>query len=181
MVLQEDQLTFVGPAKGFQGRIFRAAMDLPEGQSPDNRQDIECLIEHLPEPVDLDFDPDERVLYWSDRGEIPFGNSLSRCPLSALKALGKGAEHTNPKYDTFAHNFHEAIGLKLDLRNRAIYASDLGGCMYRYELDGTGRRKLYEEQGTFTGITMLYENMNPILDPKGNKVSCELPLVNGTR
>src|SRR5262249_22488794 len=36
-----------------QGRIFRANIEIPPGQSPANRKDIELLYENLPEPIDL--------------------------------------------------------------------------------------------------------------------------------
>src|SRR5215471_13933658 len=41
-----------------QGRIFRANIEVPPGQSPANRADIELLYEKLPEPIDLDLDLD---------------------------------------------------------------------------------------------------------------------------
>src|SRR5215469_11542187 len=47
-----------------QGRIFRASIELPSGQTPANRSDIELLYEDLPEPIDLDVDLSTRTLYW---------------------------------------------------------------------------------------------------------------------
>src|SRR5271167_119741 len=46
-----------GAEKAGQGRIFRANIELPEGQTPANRRDIELLYENLPEPIDLELDP----------------------------------------------------------------------------------------------------------------------------
>ena len=48
----------------------------------------------LPEPIDLEFDDEGGVLYWTDRGEIPLGNTLNKkqligTPPSAEKALGR--------------------------------------------------------------------------------------------
>ena len=45
-----------GPEKAGQGRIFRANLEIPKGQTPANRQDIEVLYNNLPEPIDLDLD-----------------------------------------------------------------------------------------------------------------------------
>src|SRR5580693_1925503 len=45
-----------GPDNAGQGRIFRAGMDVPKGQTPSTRRDIELLFEALPEPIDLDLD-----------------------------------------------------------------------------------------------------------------------------
>ena len=40
-----------GAEKAGQGRIFRANLEIPEGQTPANRQDIEVLYDNLPEPI----------------------------------------------------------------------------------------------------------------------------------
>jgi hypothetical protein len=67
-----------GPSKAGKGRIFRANLDIPSGETPWDRSDIELLFDHLPEPIDLEIDTDENRLYWTDRGEYPRGNSLNR-------------------------------------------------------------------------------------------------------
>jgi hypothetical protein len=64
-----------------QGRILRASIDMPEGDTPANRRDIELLYDALPEPIDLDIDLGARMLYWTDRGDPPRGNTVSRAPL----------------------------------------------------------------------------------------------------
>src|SRR5260370_14056282 len=65
------------------GRISRANIEIPTGQTPANRQDIELLYDGLPEPIDLDIDPTTRTLYWTDRGDPPRGNTVNRAPLDA--------------------------------------------------------------------------------------------------
>jgi len=57
-----------GPDDAGLGRIFRASTDLPKGESPAARTDIEVLYDGLPEPIDLDLDLTNRRLYWTDRG-----------------------------------------------------------------------------------------------------------------
>ena len=42
-----------GPEKAGEGRIFRANLEIPKGQTPANRKDIELLYDNLPEPIDL--------------------------------------------------------------------------------------------------------------------------------
>jgi len=64
-----------------EGRIFRAALDIPNGQSAADRRDIELLFDGLPEPIDLDIDPVSRFLYWTDRGDPPRGNTVNRAPM----------------------------------------------------------------------------------------------------
>src|SRR6202012_6206236 len=51
-----------GPPDGGKGRIFRAGLEIPAGQTAANRTDIEVLWNSLPEPVDLEIKGD--WLYW---------------------------------------------------------------------------------------------------------------------
>lgn len=142
-----------GPSKGNQGRIFSANISLPEGQSPASRKDIECIIDSLPEPIDLEIDQDSGLMYWTDRGEIPFGNSLNRM---RLDQDGRPlVTESIKKHEVLTRQFNEAIGLKLDVKNNAVYVTDLGGTIYRCDLDGGHKSVLYSEEfAAFTGITM---------------------------
>ena len=106
-----------GPSKGSQGRIFRASIDMPVGCDASTRKDIECLFSQLPEPIDLEIDEEGRALYWTDRGELPRGNSINRASIQADGSYGE--------YQILARNLHEAIGLAVDRKNRHIYATDL--------------------------------------------------------
>src|SRR5262245_28407362 len=63
-----------GGTKAGLGLICRANVEIPRGESPANRSDIEVLFDHLPEPIDLELDLENRVLYWTDRGDPPRGN-----------------------------------------------------------------------------------------------------------
>src|ERR1700721_251669 len=64
-----------------QGRIFRANLEIPKGQTPSNRNDIEVLFDGLPEPIDLDLDLPNGMVYWTDRGDPPRGNTGNRAPM----------------------------------------------------------------------------------------------------
>ena len=147
-----------GPSKGSKGRIFRASMSLPSSQDPSTRSDIEELFSNLPECIDLDFDPETQCLWWSDRGELPLGNSINKAYvgpdregyLSSNKDVGPFERKFG--YKIVASRMHEAIGIKLDVVNRHFYATDMGGAVYRYDLEGGDRRKVYEDMGAFTGI-----------------------------
>jgi hypothetical protein len=72
-----------GPDKGNQGRMFRANIEMPKGQTASNRSDIELLFDGLPEPIDLELDLNNRVIYWTDRGDPPRGNSANRAPMDS--------------------------------------------------------------------------------------------------
>lgn len=138
-----------GPSKGGKGRIFSA--DLPHPTNLDSAvTNVQCLLQDLPEPIDLEFDEDSRTLYWTDRGELPRGNSLNSVRLGAdggLSGCGK---------EILAKHFHEAIGLKLDSARRQIYVTDLGGSIYCYKLDGKTKETLFtDENRAFTGVACL--------------------------
>ncbi|MFJ5521247.1 hypothetical protein ACIQB4_29950 [Streptomyces griseoluteus] len=107
-----------GPAKGGQGRILRAGLTLPDGESAECRSDVEVLWSGLPEPIDLHLEGDG--LYWTDRGAAPAGNTLNRAQLPAVGARGEPPE-------ILADGFEEAIGLAVDSEEGFAYVSDLGG------------------------------------------------------
>jgi DNA-binding beta-propeller fold protein YncE len=128
-----------------QGSIFRANIDLGPGKSPANRDDIELLYENLPEPIDLDIDPSSRMLYWTDRGDPPRGNTVNRAPLDTER--GKRQE---PQI-LFTH-LMEGIGLALDLRGGRMFITDFAGSVYSANLDGSNKKTLLSARGNLTGI-----------------------------
>ena len=134
-----------GPDKGGQGRIFRANVEIPPGQTPADRRDIETLYERLPEPIDLDIDPTTRTLYWTDRGDPPRGNTVSRAPLEAPP------DHRPEPEIVFTH-LMEGIGLALDVKGGRMFITDLAGSVYSADLDGSNKQTLLFAQGNLTGI-----------------------------
>jgi len=60
-----------GPDDAGKGRIFRANIDIPKGETAATRTDIELLFDGLPEPIDLELDRENRFIYWTDRGDPP--------------------------------------------------------------------------------------------------------------
>jgi sugar lactone lactonase YvrE len=128
-----------------QGRVFRAGLEIPKGQTPANRHDIEVLYDNLPEPIDLDLDLHNRVIYWTDRGDPPRGNTVNRAPMDA--APGKGKEP-----EIVFNHLMEGIGLALDLANKRMFLTDLGGSVYSANLDGSNKKNIVFAQGNLTGI-----------------------------
>nr|UPX44681.1 hypothetical protein FAC6B23_15 [Penicillium fuscum] len=142
-----------GVSKGGKGRIFVANIEIPEGQSPKTRDDIKCVLADLPEPIDLEVKEDTLQLYWTDRGELPFGNTLNRCQLTDSGLL---METCSQKHEILTKHLHEAIGLKLDTKNCHIYMTDLGGSIYQCDLEGKKKKVIYsDETRAFTGISLL--------------------------
>jgi hypothetical protein len=80
--LKKIYWTQKGPDNAGVGCIFRANINIPKGESPANRSDIELLFDKLPEPIDLELDLENRVLYWTDRGDPPRGNTVNRTPIN---------------------------------------------------------------------------------------------------
>jgi DNA-binding beta-propeller fold protein YncE len=128
-----------------QGRILRANIEIPKGQRPGDRNDIEVLYDNLPEPIDLDLDPTNRVLYWTDRGDPPRGNTVNRAPVDAPPGKRKDPEIV------FTH-LMEGIGLALDLKNQRMFMTDFAGTVYSANLDGSNQKTLLFAQGNLTGI-----------------------------
>ncbi|PNE37340.1 hypothetical protein [Streptomyces noursei] len=142
-----------GPAKGGQGRIFRAGLEIPAGEPAENRSDIELLWHGLPEPIDLHLDG--AWLYWTDRGAAPAGNTLNRAPVPAPGAAGQAPE-------ILADGFAEAIGLAIDSEAGIAYVADLGGHIRAVPLPdgpaaGQEPREIAALQHPLTGLCLVPE------------------------
>ena len=123
------------------GRIFRANTDIPRGQTPANRLDVELLSEGLPEPIDLELDLEHRILYWTDRGDRPCGNTVSRMPIDGA-----------PNRQIVLGHLMEGIGIALDVRGDRIFVTDLDGSIYCARLNGSERCPIAMAQGNLSGI-----------------------------
>jgi len=130
-----------GPDNAGLGRIFRANIEIPKGESPANRSDIEVLFDQLPEPIDLELDLTNRVLYWTDRGDPPRGNTVNRAPID------KKAEP-----EILITRLMEAIGIALDVPGNRMFVTDFAGSVYSADLDGKNERNFLYAQGNLTGI-----------------------------
>jgi hypothetical protein len=117
-----------GPDKAGKGRIFRAGIEIPSGQTAANRTDIEVLFDNLPEPIDLDLDLRNRLMYWTDpkkKGQVP---------------------------EILLTHLMEGIGIALDLKEERMFLTDLAGSVYSAKLTGTDKKILLYDQGNLTGI-----------------------------
>jgi len=142
-----------GPDDAGQGRIFRAGVEIPKGENAAHRSDIEVLFDGLPEPIDLELDPENRLLYWTDRGDPPRGNTVNRAPMDA-----DFKNHQDPKI--LLTHLMEGIGIALDLKGERMFLTDLAGSIYSARLDGADKRALLAAQGNLTGIA--YTELTPI-------------------
>ncbi len=131
-----------GPDNGELGRIFRAGIDLPSGESPDERTDIEVFYDRLPEPIDLELDLENRVLYWTDRGDPPSGNTVNRASIEVKPQAP----------EIVLTHLMEGIGIALDVAGDRMFVTDLGGSIYASRLDGSEHRNILFAQGNLSGV-----------------------------
>jgi hypothetical protein len=131
-----------GPDNAGLGRLFRANVEIPAGQTATTRSDIEIFYDALPEPIDIEFDHKNRVLYWTDRGDPPRGNTVNRASID-----NKPAEP-----EIVVTHLMEGIGIALDIPNDRMFVTDFAGSIYSARLDGSGERNFLFAQGNLTGI-----------------------------
>ena len=131
-----------GPTKGGLGRLCRANIDIANGESPANRSDIKVLFGQLPEPIDLELDVANRVLYWTDRGDPPRGNTVNRVPINDANAAPQ----------ILITHLMEGIGIALDVPGNRMFVTDFAGSVYSADLDGSSERNFLYAQGNLTGI-----------------------------
>jgi DNA-binding beta-propeller fold protein YncE len=130
-----------GPDNAGLGRIFHANIDIPQGEDPANRSDIEVLFDRLPEPIDLELDVVNRVLYWTDRGDPPRGNTVNRVAINGTAAP-----------EILVTHLMEGIGIALDVPGNRMFVTDLAGSVYSADLDGKNQRNFLYAQGNLAGI-----------------------------
>jgi hypothetical protein len=131
-----------GPDNGGLGRIYRANVEIPAGQTAATRSDIEIFFDRLPEPLDLELDHKNRLLYWTDRGDPPRGSTVNRASIDKKPV----------EPDIVVTHLMEWIGIALDVPNDRMFVAYFAGSIYSARLDGSGKRDLLYAQGNLTGI-----------------------------
>ena len=132
-----------GAPKAGEGRIFRAGLDVPAGETASDRSDIETLWSKLPEPIDLELSSDGTVLTWTDRGAEPDGNTLNRARV--LPEVGAP--------EVQARGFQETIALA-SADGLTYYVTDLYGAVRKVDV-ATGDVELLVDLGPgLTGIAL---------------------------
>jgi len=131
-----------GPDNAGRGRLLRANIEIPKGETAVNRTDIEVFFDRLPEPIDLELDLKHRVLYWTDRGDPPRGNTVNRASID---------EKPDEPEIVLTH-LMEGIGIALDVPGDRMFVTDFAGSIYSAKLDGTEERNFLYAQGNLTGI-----------------------------
>lgn len=131
------------------GRILRAGLEIPAGESAAQRTDIEMLWDGLTAPIDLEI-VGARI-FWTDRGDDDHAASLNR---AELPARGRpGGEITE-----IAGGFDETIGLAVDSTTRVAYVSDLAGRIHvipAADNQRTDRHTLVDPGLPLTGLRLI--------------------------
>jgi hypothetical protein len=140
-----------GPDNAGLGRILRANIEIPKGETATNRSDIEVWFDRLPEPIDLELDLTNRVMYWTDRGDPPRGNTVNRVSIDV------SPKPSEPQI--VFHHLMEGIGIALDIPNDRMFMTDFAGSVYSARLNGSDKRTLLYSQGNLTGIA--YVELTP--------------------
>jgi DNA-binding beta-propeller fold protein YncE len=117
-----------------QGTLRRANLD---------GKHAEILFDNLPEPIDIDLDMTHRMIYWTDRGDPPKGNTVNRAPMDKKVA----------EPEIVMTGLKEGIGIALDVPHGRMFVTDLGGNVYSANLDGSDKKMILTGQGSLTGIT----------------------------
>ena len=131
-----------GPDNSGLGRLFRANVEIPAGQTAATRSDIEIFFDGLPEPIDIELDHKNRVLYWTDRGDPPRGNTVNRASI----------DNKPVEPEIVVTHLMEGIGIALDIANDRMFVTDFAGSIYSARLDGSSERNFLYAQGNLTGI-----------------------------
>src|ERR1700751_3207288 len=131
-----------GPDNAGLGRIFRANLAMPAAQTVATRSDIEVFYDVLPEPIDLELDHKNRILYWTDRGDPPRGNTVNRASI----------DNKPDEPEIVVTHLMEGIGIALHVPNDRMFVTDFAGSTYSARLDGSGERNFLYAQGNLTGI-----------------------------
>lgn len=133
-----------GATKAGSGRIFCANLEIPKGETPANRSDMEVLFDQLPEPIDLELDLANRVLYWTDRGDPPRGNTVNRASIDARPGAATP--------EILVSHLFEGIGIALDFKGGRMFFTDLAGDLSSARLNGSEKKPVLAVQGNLTGV-----------------------------
>jgi hypothetical protein len=136
-------------SKGGFGSIHRAPTTFRPGQTAANRNDVQTVLKNLPEPIDLQW-VDDFGLFWMDRGHQSGGNSVNRMRMSleTMRGVARFPERSPP----IVTGLTEGIGIAVDRVSRRIWFTDLGGHVYRSDMDGSHLTELKNHLGYLVGI-----------------------------
>ena len=81
---------------------LRANVEIPAGQTAATRSDIEIFFDGLPEPIDLELDHKNRLLYWTGPGDPPRGNTTTSLSSQRSGGPSHGGDRCRATFRTTA-------------------------------------------------------------------------------
>ena len=132
-----------GPSDAGLGRILRAGSTFPQANPRRAVATSRWCSRTCPSRSTSKSTTRTRMLYWTDRGDPPHGNTVNRAPLDDIGC-------TEP--EIVATHLMEGIGIALDPGHNRMFVTDLGGNVWVAALDGSGHRPIRALQGNLTGI-----------------------------
>ena len=123
-----------GPDNAGLGRIFRANIETPgRAECVAIARTSKCCSTACPSRSIWSSISRIALLYWTDRGDPPRGNTVNRAPMDAdAKA--------RPAPEILFTHLMEGIGIALDLKGGRMFLTDLAGSVYSARLDGSESR-----------------------------------------
>jgi hypothetical protein len=113
-----------------------------------SKADVHVVLNHLPEPIDLGLDPVSNTLYWTDHGDLPFGDSVN---VFNLDAVFKGENGLRILVQCLRDGFGMPSGLEYGL----MFFGDLMGGVYVSRWDGRENRTLFTDLGILPALSTL--------------------------
>jgi hypothetical protein len=86
------------------------------------------------------------MLYWTDRGDPPRGNTVNRAPMD------EDPKKKRQPSEVLLNHLMEGIGIALDLKGERMFLTDLAGSVYSAKINGSDKKELLYDQGNLTGI-----------------------------
>jgi sugar lactone lactonase YvrE len=119
-------------------KIFRAGMDMPDGQTHDNREDVELLYVdsdvRIASSLDIELDIEARRVYWTDKDQnIVFGMSMDM-------PAGQDA-NTRTDVENVVTGMTGVIGLAFDEQEGMLYATH-SGSVSSFKTDGSDLKRI---------------------------------------
>ncbi len=128
------------------GKLCCAGLDTPVNETPANRSDIKTLFDNLPEPIDLELELSHGYLYWTDRGNLPGGNSVCRASIDNDGMIAH-------EYQVLVEGTGETIGAAFDHDSGNMFITTIKGELLRARIDG-GKPEQIGKFSILTGIAI---------------------------
>ena len=132
-----------GPDNGGLGRIFRANIEIPKGETAANRSDIEVLLRSACRNRSIS----------SSICRIASSTGPTAAILrAATPSIARRSTQSREAPEIVLTHLMEGIGIALDVPGDRMFVTDFAGSVYSAKLDGSNERNFLYGQGNLTGI-----------------------------